>query len=58
MVVVNHAIYETNDASIDSMSLEQWNNTLAVNLTGVFLYVREVCIPVELPFQMLTACSL
>lgn len=41
VLVVNHGIWPTNDSPIADMSLDQWSNTLAVNLTGPFLLCRE-----------------
>lgn len=40
VLVVNHGIWPTNDAPIADMHLDQWQNTLAVNLTGPFLLCR------------------
>jgi len=40
VLVVNHGIWPTNDAPVADMSLDQWSNTLAVNLTGPFLLCR------------------
>lgn len=41
VLIVNHGIWPTNDAPIIDMGLDQWSNTLAVNLTGPFLLCRE-----------------
>lgn len=41
VLVVNHGIWPTNDSPIIDMDLAQWNNVLAVNLTGPFLLCRE-----------------
>jgi len=41
ILVANHAIYETKDVPVDQMSLKQWQKNVDVNLTGVFLFVRE-----------------
>lgn len=41
VLVVNHGIWPTNDAPIADMDLDQWSNTLAINLTGPFLLCRE-----------------
>lgn len=41
VLIVNHGIWPTNDAPIVDMGLDQWSNTLAVNLTGPFLLCRE-----------------
>jgi len=43
ILIVNHAIYEKINAPVDQMSLKQWQNNVDVNLTGVFLFVREFC---------------
>ncbi|EMC99617.1 hypothetical protein BAUCODRAFT_343297 [Baudoinia panamericana UAMH 10762] len=40
VLVVNHGIWEGVDAPIADMTLDQWQNTLAVNLTGAFLLCR------------------
>lgn len=40
ILVVNHGIWPTNDTHIADMQLQQWQNTLAVNLTGPFLLCR------------------
>ncbi|QIX01758.1 hypothetical protein AMS68_007275 [Peltaster fructicola] len=40
VLVVNHGIWPTNDAKMVDMTLEQWSNTLSVNLTGPFLLCR------------------
>ncbi|CAF3344831.1 unnamed protein product [Rotaria sp. Silwood1] len=41
--IINHAIYVEEETPIWEMSLEQWKNTLDVNLTSYFLYAREWC---------------
>jgi NAD(P)-dependent dehydrogenase (short-subunit alcohol dehydrogenase family) len=41
VLIVNHGIWPTNDAPIADMELDQWSNTLAVNLTGPFLLCRQ-----------------
>lgn len=41
IIVANHAISEVDNVEIAEMSLERWNKTINVNLTGVFLFVRE-----------------
>lgn len=41
VLVANHGIWPSNDAPIAGMTLEQWSNTLSVNLTGTFLLCRE-----------------
>ncbi|KAK6404360.1 hypothetical protein LTR95_018872, partial [Oleoguttula sp. CCFEE 5521] len=40
VLIVNHGIWPTNDAPISNMSLDQWQNTLSVNLTGPFLICK------------------
>ena len=40
VLVVNHGIWPANNAPIADMDLGQWQNTLAVNLTGPFLLCR------------------
>lgn len=40
VLVVNHGIWPTNSTPISEMALDQWTNTLAVNLTGPFLLCR------------------
>ena len=41
VLVVNHGIWPNDDVPISQMTLEQWNNTLSVNLTSSFLVIRE-----------------
>ena len=41
VLVVNHGIWPSDDVPISQMTLEQWNNTLSVNLTSSFLVIRE-----------------
>ena len=41
VLIINHGIWPTNDAPIADMGLDQWSNTLAVNLTGPFLLCRQ-----------------
>ncbi|KAF9791875.1 NAD-P-binding protein [Thelephora terrestris] len=41
VIVVNHAIYVTEDVPVSQMSLEQWNRTVNANLTSTFLVIRE-----------------
>ena len=41
VLVVNHGIWPANDTPLPDMDLSQWDNTLAVNLTGPFLLCRE-----------------
>ncbi|KAK5136807.1 hypothetical protein LTR08_002103 [Meristemomyces frigidus] len=40
VLIVNHGIWPSNNAPIADMGLSQWQNTLAVNLTGPFLLCR------------------
>lgn len=39
---LNHAIFESKDVPIWELSLAQWQRTIDVNLTGCFLFAREV----------------
>ena len=39
-LVVNHGIWPSNNTHIVDMELSQWQNTMAVNLTGPFLLVK------------------
>jgi NAD(P)-dependent dehydrogenase (short-subunit alcohol dehydrogenase family) len=41
IVVVNHAIYESNPAPLVDMELAQWTGTMDKNLTSSFLVCRE-----------------
>ncbi|KAI0668997.1 NAD-P-binding protein [Trametes maxima] len=41
VVVINHAYYETKEAPVVRMSLEQWESTFSSNLTSSFLVARE-----------------
>ncbi|KAK1808452.1 hypothetical protein LTR12_017201 [Friedmanniomyces endolithicus] len=40
VIVVNHGIWPANNTHIADMSLSQWHNTMAVDLTGAFLLCR------------------
>lgn len=40
VLVVNHGIWPEESKQVVDMSLEQWNNTIAVDLTGPFLLCR------------------
>jgi len=40
-VVINHGIWPPKDIPVKDMTLEHWNNTINVNLTGSFLFARE-----------------
>ncbi|KAF2172845.1 hypothetical protein M409DRAFT_62519 [Zasmidium cellare ATCC 36951] len=40
VLVVNHGIWPENNTSIADMSLSQWSNTLATDLTGPFLLCK------------------
>ncbi len=42
ILVANHGIWITEETNIVDMDLKQWEETLRVDLTGVFLYCREV----------------
>lgn len=41
VLVVNHGIWPNRDAPLSQMSLDQWNKTIAINLTSSFLVIRE-----------------
>lgn len=41
VIVVNHAVYVTEDVPMSRMTLEQWNKTINANLTSSFLVIRE-----------------
>ncbi len=41
ILVANHGVWPADDVPIDKMSDEQWQNTLAVNLDGVFGLVKH-----------------
>eukprot|EP01095_Lingulamoeba_sp_RSL-Kostka_P008434 TRINITY_DN281_c0_g1_i3.p1 TRINITY_DN281_c0_g1~~TRINITY_DN281_c0_g1_i3.p1 ORF type:complete len:209 (-),score=72.24 TRINITY_DN281_c0_g1_i3:78-704(-) len=41
ILIANHGIFPPDDVLVKDMSLNQWNNTISCNLTGVFLYARE-----------------
>ena len=41
MLVANAGLWPTDDVPLDEMTLKQWNDTLAVNLTSTFLPLRE-----------------
>ena len=41
VIVVNHAIYVTEDTPLSQMNLEQWDRTINANLTSSFLVIRE-----------------
>jgi NAD(P)-dependent dehydrogenase (short-subunit alcohol dehydrogenase family) len=41
ILIANHGIEENEDVPIWEMSLSQWNNTININLTGIFLACRE-----------------
>ena len=40
-IIVNHAIYVTEDVPLSRMSLGQWDRTINANLTSSFLVIRE-----------------
>ncbi len=41
ILVANHGVWPAEDVAIDCMSDEQWRNTLAINLDGVFGLVKH-----------------
>jgi 3-oxoacyl-[acyl-carrier protein] reductase len=41
ILVVNHAIWEPRDHSVDELGEEQWRSTMAVNLDSAFLLVKH-----------------
>ena len=41
VMIANHAIFPAVAATLKDMSVEQFKNTLDVNLVGIFLFVRE-----------------
>ncbi|KAJ1954949.1 hypothetical protein EC988_002151 [Linderina pennispora] len=41
VLIVNHGIWPTQPLLVKDMSLEHWNNTINVNLTGSFLAIRH-----------------
>jgi len=41
ILIANHGIFPSKDVDVVDMSLEQFQNTIAVNLTGIFLFCRE-----------------
>lgn len=47
VLVVNHGIWPENETKLVDMELKQWNNTVAVDLTGPFLlcraYLQALC---------------
>jgi len=47
VLVVNHGIWPAEDVLVKDLSLERWNHTIAVNLTGSFLLIREFLRQVE-----------
>ncbi len=40
-IVINHGIWVEDAVPIADMTLEQWNRTIGVDLTGAFLFTRE-----------------
>jgi len=58
IVIANHAIFEGQDVPLSDMSLQQWKNTIDVNLTGTFLLVREYLKQLKQHCSTLTADSL
>ncbi|OZJ06065.1 hypothetical protein BZG36_01082 [Bifiguratus adelaidae] len=47
VLIVNHGIWPTDDISVKDMSLDRWQKTIDVNLTGSFLFCREFLRAVE-----------
>jgi 3-oxoacyl-[acyl-carrier protein] reductase len=43
VLVANAGMWPPDDTPLEQMTLKQWNNTLAVNLTSTFLTLREFC---------------
>lgn len=41
ILIANHGIEEPVDVPIWEMTLDQWKNTIDINLTGIFLFCRE-----------------
>ncbi len=41
ILVVNHGIWPSQEASIDTMTEEQWNKTIAINLDSVYLLIKH-----------------
>jgi NAD(P)-dependent dehydrogenase (short-subunit alcohol dehydrogenase family) len=41
ILILNHGIFVNEDTPLMFMELEQWKNTLDVNLTGFFLFSKE-----------------
>ena len=41
VIIVNHAVYATEDIPLSQMTLRQWDRTINVNLTSSFLVIRE-----------------
>ncbi|RDB23571.1 Nodulation protein G [Hypsizygus marmoreus] len=41
VIVVNHGVWPSTDEPVVQMSLDQWKNTIDVNLTSSFLVARE-----------------
>eukprot|EP01116_Phalansterium_solitarium_P021295 TRINITY_DN6561_c0_g1_i1.p1 TRINITY_DN6561_c0_g1~~TRINITY_DN6561_c0_g1_i1.p1 ORF type:complete len:277 (-),score=39.27 TRINITY_DN6561_c0_g1_i1:54-884(-) len=41
ILVVNHAVFQSENVPLRNMSLGQWKHTIDVNLTGSFLFARE-----------------
>ena len=40
-LILNHGIWKVDPAPIHQMSLDRWNETLSINLTGSFICARE-----------------
>jgi 3-oxoacyl-[acyl-carrier protein] reductase len=43
VVIANAGWWPPDETPLEKMTLKQWNNTLAVNLTSTFLTLREFC---------------
>jgi len=41
VLILNHGVFPAKDVPLCDMTLDQWENTLKVNLTGFFLFARE-----------------
>lgn len=40
-IIINHGVWITEEVAVADMSLEQWQHTLDIDLTGSFLFARE-----------------
>lgn len=41
VLVLSHGVFPSEEKPIWEMQVEQWNNTISINLTGTFLCCRE-----------------